>query len=108
LQGAQSWQQYRDHALLQNLSNTNLLFCAPQLTHVKDKDKDKNYNVLHFVMGKTYAKSLNLPSSLKWLDNEFAIDTHNKLVVCPYFDYRQLSNIKIMRLVELIKQLCDM
>jgi len=101
LQGSHNWQYFREHVLLQNLSNTSLLFSAPQLTN----DKDINSNIVHIIMGKTYAKSLNLPHSLTWLDHEFAIDIHSKLLVCPYFDYRQLSNIKIMRLVELIKQL---
>jgi len=99
LQGAQSWQIYRDHALLQNSSNTSLLFSPPQIT--------ENSNVVHIIMGKTYSKSLNLPDSLKWLDHEFAIDTDNNLLVCPYFDYRQLSNIKIIRLTELIKKLTE-
>lgn len=100
LQKSTSWQDYRDHVLLQNLSNTSLLFSAPHITD----DKDNNSSVMHIIMGKTYAKSLNLPHSLKWLDHEFAIDMDNHLLVCPYFDYRQLSNIKIIRLVELIKQ----
>jgi hypothetical protein len=101
LQAAQSWQCYRDFSLLHHSSNTSLVFSEPVLADVKTK----NNNVIHIIMGKTYAKSLNLPESLKWLDNEFAIvDAHN-LLVCPYFDYRQLSNIKIVRLVELVKQL---
>lgn len=53
----------------------------------------------------SWAKLLNLPGSLRWLDNEFAIDDGLSLLVYLYFDYRQLSNIKIMRLVGLIKQL---
>jgi hypothetical protein len=101
LQGAQSWQRFRDHALLQNASNTSLLFSPPQTPEFTAS----NNHVVHIIMGKTYAKSLNLPHSLKWLDHEFALDLDNNLLVCPYFDYRQLSNIKIIRLVELIKQL---
>ena len=101
LQGAQSWQRYRDDTLLQSASNTNLLFSKPQLTD----DKNKNCNFLHIVMGKTYAKSLRVPLSLTWLDHEFAMDKDNRLLVCPYFDYRQLSNVKITHLVELIKSL---
>ena len=101
LQGAQSWQSYRDNSLLQDSCNTSLLFLAPQLVAVKNKSS----HGIHIIMGKTYAKSLNLPQSLTWLDHEFAIDTCNKLLVCPYFDYRQLSNLKIIRLVTLIKQL---
>jgi hypothetical protein len=101
LRGAKSWQDFRDHVLLQNMSNTSLLFLAPQT------DQFKGSNVVQIIMGKTYAKSLDLPKSLQWLDHEFAIDIDNKMLVCPYFDYRQLSNIKIIRLVELIKHLMD-
>jgi hypothetical protein len=39
---------------------------------------------------------------LLWLDADFAIDSNNNLIVCPYFDYRQLTNIKIQQLVEII------
>lgn len=101
LKGCESWQGYRDHVLLQNTSNTKLVFSEPVINDVTHQ----NSNVMHIIMGKTYAKSLKLPQSLKWLDNEFAIDDGLNLLVCPYFDYRQLSNIKIIRLVELIKQL---
>ena len=36
---------------------------------------------------------------------KFAIDTKNRLIVCPYFDYRQLSNRKIARLADLLLSL---
>jgi len=101
LQGAQSWQHFRDQVLLQPASNTSLLFSPPVVSELQDK----NSQVVHLVMGKTYAKSLSLPDSLTWLDHEFAVDKDTKLLVCPYFDYRQLSNIKIIRLIELINQL---
>jgi len=100
LQRAQSWQNYRDHALLQASSNTSLLFSPPKISHVEGKDN----KAIHLIMGKTYAKSLNLSHPLTWLDHEFAFDAGSKLIVCPYFDYRQLSNVKIIRLVELLKQ----
>jgi hypothetical protein len=98
---AKSWQDFREHTLLQSSSNTGLLFSSPQMTKVKNKSNKS----IHIIMGKTYAKSFKLPLTLKWLDHEFAVDAENRLLICPYFDYRQLSNIKIMRLVELIKQL---
>jgi hypothetical protein len=44
-------------------------------------------------------------NTLVWLDEEFAIDKVSNLVICPYLDYRQLSNIKITRLVELLTEL---
>lgn len=39
---------------------------------------------------------------LQWLEPNFAIDNNNNLIVCPYFDYRQLSNEKIESLIEII------
>jgi len=60
-------------------------------------------------MGRTYAKSLVnsqlLTAPLTWLDDEFAINKEARVIVCPYFDYRQLSNIKIVRLAQLMKSL---
>lgn len=101
LQEAQNWQAFRDMSLLQSSSNTRLVFSAPQLT----QSKPKNSQSINIIMGKTYAKSLPLPITLRWLDHEFAADPENNLLICPYFDYRQLSNSKIIRLVALIKQL---
>jgi hypothetical protein len=90
------WQVYRDEMLLQQTSGTALMFSPP---------KFENDGRLHIVMGRTYAKSLHLPATLEWLDKEFAIDWDTRLIVCPYFDYRQLSNSKIIRLVELVDSL---
>ncbi|MFK3873679.1 MAG: hypothetical protein ACJAVX_001107 [Pseudoalteromonas rhizosphaerae] len=96
---APTWQHYRDEQLLQPNSQTALLFSPPVLN---------NNNTLHIIAGRTYAKALlqqgHLKCQLQWLDEEFAIDKVNKLIVCPYFDYRQLSNIKIARLSQLVAQ----
>ncbi|AOT10802.1 DUF6942 family protein [Pseudoalteromonas luteoviolacea] len=96
---AQTWQQYRDSTLLQAASQEALLFSPPDLAQ-------NNYQ-WHIIAGRTYAKQLlkdhDLTHSIVWLDEEFAIDNVNKIIVCPYFDYRQLSNIKITKLVTLIK-----
>ncbi|CAM3838176.1 MULTISPECIES: DUF6942 family protein [Pseudoalteromonas] len=96
---APTWQQYRDTHLLQSNSQTALLFSPPQLI---------NSTTLHIIAGRTYAKALIsqglLTAQLQWLDEEFAIDRANKLIVCPYFDYRQLSNIKIARLSQLVAE----
>jgi hypothetical protein len=96
-----SWQDYRDNFLLQQNSGTALLFSPPLLQN--------NTNCIHIISGKTYAKTLMeselLNASLIWLDESFAIDIKNRLLVCPYFDYRQLSNQKIERLALLIHEL---
>lgn len=100
-QRAPSWQSYRDSYLLQEKSKTALLFSSPQLM--------ANNEVIHILCGKNHARSLlsndERISNLVWIDDEFAIDRQNKLVICPYFDYRQLSNIKIERLADLLKTL---
>lgn len=87
---ASSWQQYRDQFLLQQASDTALLFDMPQL-NLAD-------NTIHLIAGRTHAKQLiecGLGCQLHWLSEEFAIDPTNKVLVTPYFDYRQLSNEKI-------------
>lgn len=98
---AVNWQAYRDELLLQRQSGTALLFSAPELTEHK--------NQLHIIAGRTHAKALlqqgKLNAQFDWLDDEFAIDIANNIIVCPYFDYRQLSNSKIARLSELVAQL---
>ncbi|UTM59903.1 hypothetical protein L4174_017690 [Photobacterium sp. CCB-ST2H9] len=98
-----SWQHYRDNFLLQPSGQTALLFSPPALA--TDMAFPLKY---HIIMGRTYAKKLisagqlNIP--LTWLDHEFAINREHRLVVCPYFDYRQLSNIKIERLAAILAE----
>jgi hypothetical protein len=98
---ASTWQKYRDSFLLQKGSGTALLFSPPLLI--------SGSQTIHIIAGKTYAKALinsgNLQASLVWLDESFAIDVSRRVIVCPYFDYRQLSNQKIEYLASLIKEL---
>lgn len=99
-QTSPSWQSYRDQHLLQAGSSTALLFSAPQL--------ETTSNILHIIAGRTHAKALlagGLDAQLDWLDHEFAIDKKQRLLVCPYFDYRQLTNEKLARLCCLIAAL---
>jgi len=100
-QSASSWQKYRDSFLLQPRSQTALLFSAPQLS--------KKTESVHIISGKTYAKHLltteQIHANFIWLDEEFAIDKTQNLIVCPYFDYRQLSNVKIEKLAYLLSEL---
>ena len=106
---ASTWQQYRDEFLLQKNSKTALLFSASNITVTCTDKASNNKKQLHIIAGRTHAKSLlqqgKLNAQFEWLDDEFATDTANNIIVCPYFDYRQLSNIKIARLSELVAQL---
>lgn len=103
---APSWQDYREQYLLQQNSRTALLFSAPNLTFNLGRS---NRGVVHIIAGKTYAKELirsgALVDNLTWLNNEFAIDKKHNLIVCPYLDYRQLSNLKIVYLSGLLSEL---
>jgi hypothetical protein len=94
--GFSTWQQLRDSHLLQDNSEQCLLFSPPIFNSVRD---------IHIVMGRTYASKLALSDDCYWLTPEFAINEHKQLIICPYFDYRQLSNRKIAQLVQLIRPL---
>jgi hypothetical protein len=96
--GFSSWQQLRDDSLLQATSGHCLLFSPPNLSTDKPRKK------LHIILGKGYAEQLDLVQQCTWLSKDFAINVELGLIICPYFDYRQLSNIKITQLVGLIKQ----
>jgi hypothetical protein len=98
------WQQYRDEILLQSFSDCTLLFSQPNFIHT-------NAASVHIIMGKVHASELgwdrDTNKELTVLDRDFAICPSKKLIICPYFDYRQLSNLKIERLVKLIHELCE-
>jgi hypothetical protein len=107
LHGALSWQQWRDQSLLQAESGTALLFGQAGFG-AEEGSTDK----IHIIAGRQHARDLLaqglLPDTwtggLVWLDDEFAVAKRVRLVVCPYLDYRQLSDVKIARLVALIRQ----
>jgi len=94
--GFTRWQDLRDQQLLQADSGQALLFSPPDL--------NRNTTKIRLLLAKGYAQTLGLNAELIWLDNDFALHKASGLVLCPYFDYRQLSDIKIQRLVELIVQ----
>ncbi len=96
--GADSWQHYRDRHLLQDGSSEALLFSPPSKTPVHSSR-------IHIIAGKTHAANLDLPYALTWVDAHFAINVQQRVIVSPYLDYRQLSNERITRLVELVRSL---
>ena len=94
-QSFQTWQDLRDEYLLQKNSGYGLFFSPPE----------SNQNQIKIVSGKQYWEQLNLNISVQWIDPFFAVCRQNRLIVSPYFDYRQLSNVKITQLVSLIREL---
>jgi hypothetical protein len=116
-----SWQAYRDQSLLQQGSDTELhidslfaegLFSGSSATSTGSSIAPSNDFVVHIIMGKAFSERLlayvlQEGVRVEWLDNDFAINRSLKIIVCPYFDYRQLSNIKIERLADLMVSLQD-
>ena len=101
-----SWQDLRDKALLQSHSNENLLFNLPAEAVINNIEKTLNkIDNVSIIMGKTYATKLGLSETCHWVSADFAINTNKQLVICPYFDYRQLSNIKITQLCQIINSM---
>ena len=92
--GYPRWQDYRDQQLLQQHSDEALIFSPPQL--------NRQLGSVRLVLAKGYAGTLGLNDELHWLDTDFAVHAASGIVVCPYFDYRQLSDIKIQRLVHIL------
>lgn len=104
-----TWQEYRDQALLQKGSSLRLLFSEPKVGELAEAADLNDTSSVHIIMGKQYATKLGFHEDdnegMVRLDKDFAIWPEKHLIVCPYFDYRQLSNIKIERLIELITPL---
>jgi len=99
--GFSSWQSYRENHLLTKGSHQALLFdgcIAPA-----------EGGAVRLICGKTHAATLLVDSvaenSVRWIDADFAIDPSRRLIVTPYFDYRQLSNAKLETLVSIINNL---
>ncbi|MFT7184884.1 MAG: hypothetical protein ACI84K_000250 [Pseudohongiellaceae bacterium] len=94
-----SWQSYRDTFLLTQASRQALLFDKNIVTARED--------CINLICGKTYAMNILDKDSLVWLNQDFAINASNNIIVTPYFDYRQLSNIKLEKLVTIIREHLD-
>ena len=98
-----TWQLYRDKELLQKCSYHSLRFDLPIFS------EEQNTGI-HIVMGKSYLQSIikaqpHIVTELYWSDQFFAINERFRLIVCPYFDYRQLSDLKIEQLRTIIRAL---
>lgn len=94
-----TWQAFRDQVLFQHQSPISLMFSAPPSQSQGEANKS-----IDIVAGRTYAQKLGV-TDLLWLDRYFAVNTERNLIVCPYLDYRQLSNTRIETLVSLVKKL---
>ena len=92
-----SWQVYRDNYLLSESSGQALLFNQYTNTQLNHR--------ISLICGKTYAAEQVDTALFDLVDDDFAINNTHKTIITPYFDYRQLSNLKIDKLVKLIKNM---
>tara|TARA_B100000459_G_scaffold146183_2_gene111887 strand:+ start:29130 stop:29651 length:522 start_codon:yes stop_codon:yes gene_type:complete len=94
-----SWQDYRDSLMLQPGSQVALCYGAP-CYGAPGSEAPASQIIL---MGKQFAEECGFfkTNGAKWLDSRFAINDTG-VIVCPYFDYRQLSDERIRYLVSLL------
>ena len=93
-QGYSTWQDYREKFLLTEGSQQVLLFNGSIVT--------VPVGCVSIICGKTHAMTLLDKKELQWIDGDFAVVPSRRIVVTPYFDYRQLSNVKLDRLVRIV------
>lgn len=96
------WQSLRDQLLLTEQGNAALIFGLPNI-----KEDDEAEDVIHIICGRTHAKPLLNKVQFTWLSADFALCKQHRIIISPYFDYRQLSNVKIHTLVQLIHSLSN-
>lgn len=90
-----TWQAYRDRALLQQGSGHALVFSSFESLPLSDDS-------VVIIAGKSYAEELGVLESVSPIGEGFYIHPSAKVIVTPYFDYRQLSNRKLDMLISLI------
>jgi hypothetical protein len=96
-EGYSSWQNYRDLFLLSKHSKQALVF--------DDYSENPQADCIKIICGKTYAATIIDNGTFVSIDDDFSIDKSKKIIVSPYFDYRQLSNLKLETLVALVQNI---
>jgi hypothetical protein len=81
-----SWQEFRDNALMQAHSNENLLFNLPAQAILQNLSTKNTFNNnISIIMGKSFATKLGLSQRCHWLSTEFAINTEKIIIDMPLF-----------------------
>lgn len=95
-EGSATWQAYRDGKMLQAGSKVALIYGSSVASNTETSK-------ITLIMGKQFADDTDFwKYDGQWINADFAINSKG-WILCPYFDYRQLSNIKITTLVSIIK-----
>lgn len=92
-----TWQAFRDHALLRHGCGHALIFSA--LNNLPPAG-----DTISIISGKSHAQTLGVFDSAVAVGDDFYIEPSRKIIITPYFDYRQLSNRKLDMLISIIKR----
>ncbi len=93
-----SWQNYRDNCLLQQGCGHALIF-----SNIPSVFPISPFSAIRIISGKSYAQTLGVLDETHCIEDGFYIDIPRKIIVTPYFDYRQLSNRKLDMLISIIQ-----
>jgi len=105
----QTWQDYRDQSLCQAGSVVALLFSAPlgsEKYHHRRPELDlPNPQEVRVMSGHQYCLQCFPALNFEVIDQDFKLSRSLSVIDSPYFDYRQLSNRKLEKLIVLIQSL---
>lgn len=110
-----TWQEYRDSFFLDLESPCRIAFLSDyEFSYLQEKSQLPDSlcetikqclnsdNVLHLFSGKKCISAFNFEDRCFWMSEYFAQVKDANAIVTPYFDYRQLSNERIIQLQKLI------
>ncbi|NVJ49531.1 MAG: hypothetical protein HWE13_11595 [Gammaproteobacteria bacterium] len=99
-----TWQLLRDQPLLGDGGEVALVALPkPSAPLIRSVFDSFNCASIHFCCGKQLTEQCFAASDIIQVDQDFAKIKLNSAWSIPYLDYRQLSNAKITRLVNLVK-----
>jgi len=105
----QTWQDYRDQSLCQAGSVVALLFSSPlgseKYHHRQPKLVTAKPQEVRVMSGHQYCLQCFPALDFEVIDQDFKLSRLANVIDSPYFDYRQLSNRKLEKLIVLIQSL---
>lgn len=102
------WQDYRDQQLCRSTSDIALLFSAPPriaLDQAPRSSAPYGTRAVSIVCGHGYCGRCYDGVEFQAINEDFSVNRAYKLIDSPYFDYRQLSNVKLDCLAALTQSL---
>ncbi|NRB39175.1 MAG: hypothetical protein HRU20_12015 [Pseudomonadales bacterium] len=99
------WKTYQQNHLLQGSGSELLVFCDDQGELASQLINEVNTQTIHLFSGKACAEAAGCMPYCEALESGFYRSHQGNVFITPYFDYRQLSNVKIDYLLSLLTPL---